>query len=445
VKTHSGKLEYLRKARDLEKRLSVPRALYYQYENLCNQAGQALLQLREYDIRLNTALTKVQNALQAGDAGDLSWGAAQLSELRRSLGGPEGEWTGQQIEEVEKHEAAARIETQKLFASWLCQQKVPNIAQVAGFLRYLDRIANNLDTLGLVEERAALEQHTTNIQDHIVFLDEVRSLQRDIANLTQRNKPNASTSLRDIRSWLEQGKTYKQTLTKARERKVVAAGDTLDAAETQLKRHEAACNDLVKHLRDRALAVYNAEIHSLGDIRNLQAEVITLRQLFAGQEEDLKDCEMVRAQLGDLEADYRRLDRDDLSDPEFDQLLKECITATEDRFGSYEPPLDNDAAYKGLAKTIRVRRQGYARQWIEANVPQPESVANASADQALQIKQRLQGVPKLLNAEQMNNAKAAIAACDKRLDELAVDGLVAKYQVLPQTSKDAFLRRIGVM
>ena len=82
---------------------------------------------------------------------------------------------------------------------------------------------------------------------------------------------------------------------------------------------------------------------------------------------------------------------------------------------------------------------------MQANVPDSDTVQGVSADQALMIKRRLQAAPRLLGKKEASLVSRMIKACEQRLAALEVDGLVARYERLPDGSKRAFLDRIGVL
>lgn len=443
--THQGRLNYRQKARELAERIPAPQSIHYQYDNLRLRTRDSLDQLRDYDTRLNAAFERVEAGVQTGDVGQLSWGAAELARLRATLDAQREEWTEEQIRLVEQHEARARIETQERFARWLARQSAESAAQLSDILRLLRLVAGNLDALGLSEEQAALKAHAEALEEHKSFLERVHRLQSDVVSFTRTNRPNASTDLRTIEAWLGQIAGFEATIGEAQGRQIHVPGHGLEEASAKLARLRQACSRQADEQRERALAVYNAEIRALGDIRDLQSEVTALRQVFAGQERDLGDFEMIRRQLDSLEDDYRKLDSDTLSDSEFEALVSECMAATEAEFGEDEPPLDSEAAYQGIAQTIRARRQQSADTWMRAHVPQKEAVLSADAQRALDIRAGLRSVPRYLNSAQMEVVRQVAEACDRRLDELEIEGLVARYQALPDPGKQAFLARIAAL
>ncbi len=443
--THEGRARYLSQAEELRDRVPVPQALYYQYENLCLKATESRRKLQEYEEELEKGLKKVNKGLNADDVGSLSWGGAILSQLHSKLIAEREKWTDDQVRVVERSAAQARIETQTRFRAWLRRQTVTSASEFAPFEILMALIARNLERLGLLKEKAALEAHLEKLEEHIRFVEDVRQLSEQIDAFARANPLGGSMPLSALEALLREVAAFEQAIEEARQRGVEAVRERLDDAAKVLSGFRRACQDHIARLRERASALYNARIGSLSDIRKLQAEVVALCHLYEGKERDLSDFRMVGRQLDRLEADYRRLDSDELSESDFEALLKECIAATEAEFGEDEPPLDHEAAYEGIAEDIRVRRRQRAHEWMRTYVPDKATVHKADADRALEIRARLQGAPGCLAPDQLKVVSELLKACERRLDELEVEGLVARYRSLPEPSKQEFLKRIGVL
>ncbi|HHX45367.1 MAG TPA: hypothetical protein GX714_15465 [Chloroflexi bacterium] len=443
--THIGRVEYWSKAIKLEERLPVPPALHYLYENLKLKAKEAKQALASFEKTLDDALEKVTTGASRDDVSLISWGAAQLCRLSSSMRVETDSWTAQQVRLVEEHEATARIEVQQRFGSWLSHQRPVNATQLADFRRWMGRVADNLNTLGMEEERAALERRVRQFEEHIGFLTTVAKLRSAAAKLAETSSPDDSTPMRAINARLEDAARIEDEVAAAEERRISAVRGQLAAARGDLERVRLACKRQIERHKARLLAVYNRQVRNLGDLRDFESEVMALRRLFEGEDDDLGDLAMVQRQLALLDVHYRQLDSDMLSGAEFEALLKRCIEETEAEFGDDAPPLDTDMLYSGIAATIKARRRQQADAWISANVPDASSLQNMSADEALKIRRALLATPRLLNDQQALLVRKAIKACDRRLDALEVEGLVARYERLAEESKRAFLERIGVL
>lgn len=445
--THSGKVEYWRRSTELRDRLPLPPALHYLYENLKMKAEAARQALVAFDREVNAALEKVMTGVSRDDVSSIAWGAAQLCRLCGSMRVETGCWTAEQIRLVEEHEAAARIEVQQRFRSWLSRQRPVNArrARMEDFRRRMALVASNLGTLGMDGERGALERRVQQYEEHIDLLVKVASLKADAAKLVEASGPSDATPMRAIHARLEEVARIEHEIAEVEERGAKGVGSHLAAARKDLERARRACEGQIERHNARLLAVYNAEVRDLADVRELEHEVMELRRLFEGQDEDFEDLVMVQRQLALLDGHYRQLDSDMLSGAEFEGLLKRCVEETEAEFGDDAPPLDTDALYAGIAETIKARRRGQADAWLRANVPDMRALQEMSADEALRTKRELLAAPRLLNDEQAGRVRQAIKACDQRLDALEVEGLVARYERLPEAGKRAFLERIGVL
>lgn len=444
-RTFEGRVTLWRKAEALKARVPVPQTFYYQYESYCTNAKEAQAQIHSYNTKLDDAIAKIESGRQSDDIGTLCWGAALLTELRLNIEANADQWTTEQRQMVERHEAPARIEIQQQFASWLLGQKAASLMQLDSFLRRMRHIGDNLSILGMGAEKAALEQHAREVESNIRRVEEANELQAQIASLAQNRKPTPSTTVSEIKALQSDIKSLGELVTKMRQLNLSALRAGLDDAQAKLNYLSQACNRQLGQHKDRILQLYNSEPQSLADIEKLQAEINTLRQLYDGQEQDVRDLDLAQRQLTNLATHYRRLDNDDLSEDEFEALLQQNMTEAAASFGDNDPPLDSETLYEGIAQTIRERRRRDAERWIETHLPRKSEVMTADAPQILAFKQRLQTAPRSLSNEQLDSVRNMIERCDLRLDELEVEGLVAKYEALPEPSRRRFLARIGAM
>lgn len=443
--THSGKIEYLRKARELGRRIQVPQALYYRYQNLSLRADEAVRALRSYEKRLNDAVDRLEAGSEKDDAGLISWAAAELRSFAQTISAEKELWTAAQVAKVEGYAADARIKAQDSFARWLPRQRPEAIVQLPQFSRRMEHIASNLDALDLKEEKAALEDHVSRVREQAEFLGRIHRLGTDIDSLIRTTRIDDTTPMTALKGILEQVDEFEQLLAEARRRNVDMVRGDLQTAATRLSSLRQQCKGQMEKHRSRAAEVYNSTIETLQDIQRLRTEVLVLEQLFAGCNEDVRDFALVLRQLDDVEVQYKQLDSEELSNEEFEALLARYSAWTKAEFGDDEPPLDNDQIYDGIGRTIRAKRTRVAEDWLRANVPGIDAIRSSDGERVVQMKSRLQNPPRLLTAPQRARVKEAIELCEQRLDELEVDGLVARFLALSEVGKRAFLQRVGAL
>ena len=111
-------------------------------------------------------------------------------------------------------------------------------------------------------------------------------------------------------------------------------------------------------------------------------------------------------------------------------------------FDGDDPPLDSEVIYASICESLQAKRSGLAAIWMENHVPPLNSIKTFDASKALQTISSLQKRPKLLSADQVNEVRKVISACEMRIDELEVDGLLAKFQGMSDQNKKAFIEQI---
>lgn len=441
--THTGKVRFLRQSEQLNHEVPVPQALYYWYENLKMQAHASRSALKEFDDALEKALRKVESGAESEDFSILSWGAADLANLYSRVCTQEGQWTEQQLREVEHKLAAARVQVINRFDNWWPHQTANSLAELPRFVTRMGRVAQNLEALGLTTEKRTLERHVESVRTHVEFIGEVQSIVSRISAFVQNGVVNASVPMSSLDQYLVQIGEFTDSLRNLRLRRVTVVARDLDTAEESLRLFRRKCQDQADSHRRRAQAVYDAQIASIDDLYQLRSEVASLIEVFAGRERDLADLRLVQRQLDRIEEHYAQLNNSDaLTDAEFDALVGEIARQTESEFGEDGTPLDNESAYLGIANTIKRRRHAAAANWISTFLPTEEAIQIASAQQVSAWKSRLQSPPGYLSADQALKVKRLLDMCERRLDDLDVEGLIVRFLALSASAKKAFLARL---
>lgn len=140
---------------------------------------------------------------------------------------------------------------------------------------------------------------------------------------------------------------------------------------------------------------------------------------------------------------FRQIDNDDLSEEEFENVCKQCMEENENAFSDDAPPLDNELIYGSIIKMIKTKRERIAADWMKHHVPDLSVIAGFNADKAMECKDTLQRMPRLLSTDQKTQVHKALQACENRLDELEIEGLLVKFQAMSTRNKYAFLKKIS--
>lgn len=441
--THMGKVQFSDKANELKNRIPIPQKLFYKYKLLQENTKKAAWELNRLEQFLNDALDKIETGNVTEDAGLLSWGAAILAEEYHRMMANRDCWTTEQIEEVEKHYTTARLKVKQIFSRWLSNQRVTSIEQLGKFKHRMNvKIGGNLDTIGLDEEIKQLEAHVEEVEKNVQVLTEIRESTEAVKKLIEHNTVSEASTITDLRAWLEQVETLRKNLKAAREKTNIAKNE-IDEAAAKLKQFSQSCREQLQEHYSRAADIYNhRQITCLADITSWKTEVVDLIRIFAGQEKDLEDFNQVMKQLEQFEKQYALLSDENQTDSELDALLKHCQQELAALYPEDQPPLDSELIYKDMMENIKNKRSQIAAEWMERNLPKTEEIRKADAARLLEIKRQLEKMPAVLSVEQRAIIQNEIEACDRRLDELEVDGLLAKFDAFSDKNKTTFLKKL---
>ena len=131
-----------------------------------------------------------------------------------------------------------------------------------------------------------------------------------------------------------------------------------------------------------------------------------------------------------------------LTDDEFEGTLKDCLEETEEYFVDDAPPLDALLIYESIRTKIWGKRQDMAAIWMEQNVPSIKEIRNHDANKVVMVREGLRKRPRVLSSEQVAEVNKVIKACEQRLDELEVEGLLAQFQAMTDENKKSFIQKI---
>lgn len=439
--TYSGKIAFHNKALKMQNTIPIPQPLYYKYDNLANKARVAQAKINDYENTLDDAFNKIHAGSEKSKLNLLAWGAFILKEQLSSMEMENTKWTPAQIQTVQENLASARLKTQQMFPNWYTRQTVRGIENLGEFKRKMFSVGRNLTSLGLDEEQKLLADHVEEVESNVRLIEELKQTASNIKQMVDHSIINDSTTMETLSSWLEQVQVFARGLGDARMKIVVVERDVKDAKK-MLALFQKDCLDQVERNKERLIKIYDIEeISNLGEISSWKQEVTLLIKIFES-DKDNEYLILVQKQLDLLEKHFIVLDDSELDDQQFQRLLQQCEQETRMCFDGDDPPLDSEAIYAGICESLQAKRSGLAAIWMENHVPPLNSIKTFDASKALQTISSLQKRPKLLSADQVNEVRKVISACEWRIDELEVDGLLAKFQGMSDQNKKAFIEKI---
>lgn len=436
-----GKIRFREKANELNARFAVPQVHFWRFTHLSAQADASANALADWSSQLQEALSRVDVGKSKGDVSNLSWGAADLSRLLRKMNAEPRKWETRQILKVERLLSDAVSEIHSRFPEWLPQQVVYSAVHLDAFRRRVKNVASNLEELGMLDEHGQLLEHLTKLEKNILQMEEIRQAASDVDTLISQNTITSITPLDVLERLLEHSSGLDARLSQAAEMGV--AKGLVKSAREKLDGLRKKCREQIQRYQETMSAIYNIQrLDSLGDIEFWRQTVSAMMVVYSGHDQDIEDLKSVQRQIDLLEKHRVLLTNETLSPSEFEQACSECLAQVKAEFGDEAPPLDEDAIYESMIALVKNERERAASDWLRRNLPGVDGIERMDARSVLDIRSRLQSRPRFLSDQQVAEVDAVLEACDKRLDDLEVEGLIARFLALPSRAKRAFIRAI---
>jgi len=437
-----GKVKFMQNAEVLNNRVVVPQQLYHRYALLRKDSEDARFRIKQVQKMINEANDNLVEGYDQNNIKLLTWGAAELKDVLNILESEPEKWGTKNNQKISDEVGKARIKVQKEFSSWLEKQTVNNFNELDKFkFLMLERIGGNLEKLGLVEEYDSLVEHVKVVEENVKFFKAMNKMSQDVNSMIQSNTITASTSIATLNDYLRQADELLDRLEEARYWTHLISTD-VKGNEEKLREFMGKCNKQIEIFKERMMKILDiVSISSQNDIDFWRNEVNTLLLAFDNSGKDLEDLRFVQNYLSMIENHLSKLLDDNLTDT---QLILESKRLKQECYESFDgdPPLDNESIYESMLSSIRNIRINKADKWMHINVPKIEQIKEMDAIGATQIKNQLKNAPNLLSEEQMQTVRAALIASDDRIDELDVEGLVAKFNALSESAKKSFIESI---
>lgn len=435
------RLDYCKKAEELQKRVSIPSTnLNYRYKWLQDKSKTDLISLKEYNDILNNELDKIYDGLEHNDIRKISWGGANLLDFKNKMNKNEDLWTDEQFEEISTQIEKAIQEIKIIFSSWLSALQLPNVESLGKFKDINKKIAMNLEKLGLLEEQKLLNEYVEKVDKKIKIITELNRLTSDIDNMVKTNIITESTPVSALNSFFVQADKFEEDLKGANQKIGLPQADVDKAAKVLADYTHQIQKQLLSY-NERMTELFN--INSLlkkSDLEYWRREIAALIGIYNGQPKDVEDLKQVLKHLDLIESHITKLSDSSLTNEELAATFDSCIQETEKNFYDDAPPLDYENIYDELKKDIVKRREETANQWFKRNVPDINSVPNLAASGIIQLQKALLSSPQpILSESQMKIVKDMLAACEKRLDELELEGLLARFKALSIENMKLFI------
>jgi len=442
--THSANRKYMSDAFKLEKTAPVPQQFRDRYEALKDRTrSYALRELDKFDNTMKEALTNISKGLDSGNVADISQGAVMLADQYERMLEEEECWSEEQFYEIAKHLEDAKSRIKVLFPRWLKGKVVRNAQEIGSYVNHMiDQVGANLGKIGLEEERRELVAHVDEVKRNVRRLEELERATQETQTFLSTASVSPDSRMTDLEEQLKKAEKLRDNLRAARTYAHLASFGS-DQIMAKLEEFIERCNKQIQQHKAGTGDVYNyRKITSLSDIHVWKSEVKRYIDIFAGRERDVEDFRLVLKQLDLFEEHYQRLANMDLAEDELSYIFEQCKTAMKDAFSDDSPPLDSDPIYDDILKIIHEKRHAFAADWMSQVFEDSLDVESLDATGVLELKRQLEKMPPVLSENQAAMVQKKLEACERRLDDLEVEGLLARFYELSEKNRVRFIEEL---
>ena len=443
AQAHVDKLDWSKKALALKQSVNVPGFLFDRYQLLEERTLQAKAALEDWETKCLSLHRDFEDDYERKNAGNLSrWGDG-FAKLHSKMQEHPALWTTKQVESVEPMVEKCRQAVIQFFPTWLEGKDVLDVAKIGDFKHHMSNVKLNLQALKLTAQSQALDAHVEKIVKNIEVRIKWGNAAESARTFLKSNTPNQSTGVSQLNQVIALATTQINSLTEAYGH--VHSQEILDL-RSRVEGLKKTAQTVLKAHTSRAAKIDNKQIEQPEDIDLLLAELRALFSIFDGCQVDLGNFAIYQKWLQRFDADASRMDDSSLTPAAFSKLAKSLAkdakaAQTEDD----ELPWDIEETYETLTMAIQTRRETTAEKWCEEHVPAKKSIADLEAREAQRLLTVLQNSPTFLAKEQIKKVDEALTACEARLNELQVDGLLAKFETLSDDAKREFMKKAEKM
>jgi len=439
AQAHVDKVDWSKKALALKQSVNVPGFLFDRYQLLEERTLLAKTALENWEAKFYRLQQAYDDAYEHKNAGNLSRWGDEVAKLYANMLDNQPSWTDQQIKAVEPMVEKCRQAVIQFFQTWLDKQDVLEIARIGDFKHHMGNVKLNLQSLKLTGQSQALDAHVEKIVKNIEVRIKWGNAAESARTFLNSNTPNQNTGVSQLNQVIALATTQINSLTEAYGH--VHSQEILDL-RTRVEGLKKTAQTVLKAHTSRAAKIDNKQIEQPEDIELLLAELRALFSIFDGCQVDLGNFVIYQKWLQRFDADASRMDDSSLTPAAFSKLAKSLAkdakaAQTEDD----ELPWDIEETYEALMTAIQTRRETTAEKWCEEHVPAKKSTALLEARDAQRLLTVLQNSPAFLAKEQIKKVDEALTACEARLNELQVDGLLAKFETLSDDAKREFMKK----
>ena len=442
--SYYGRSQCLKRAKELQQRIPVPPAFSFRFAHLEEQGLTAQTERKKMMLEKSDSLQKIYQAEDRNNAGDLSWGAAELVKLRNRMKLEGSLWTQHEIADLDHPIETATQTIIQIFPDWISHQYLKSDAPDAvGKFKHVmvQLIGRNLKELGLDEQYQELEDRTTALVRNAETSAEAGQLIRDVRSwLSQHSDALRIIRVAEIRGLMGVGKDYSAKLRGMAQRidmaEIPAVLNEVTDLHSNLRKAES---DITKRF-SRLLQSRVPEGEQLGALTEEIEELITA---FEGCQHDLEDLRIIRRVLQTYQRDYLQLQDDHLNWQEFDSLIEKLRSEAQEAYGDEEIPWEVDEIFSNFHKSISKQRKSASLSWIQNIESEILNLGNMSTSEVSRLHSKAILPPAILTEQHIKRLKKIARKIETHLESLKIEWLIEEFSKLPDLAKKKFMEIVS--
>lgn len=440
--TYVGQIAYYQQSLSLKERIPIPPPLYYRLEGLVNRTKEAQSESKKWRDSIDDQQEYMETAYGKENVGNLTRCGAKLVELKEKMIAKSGAWAKDQYDEIEPLIQDCRQASIQFFDNWLKKQVVIDPKVISKFEHDMLRlVGGNLQKMELNDEYRKLEEHVDRVKSEVERRAHVKVIVDEVKVFVNNNRISTASRVKELKNHLENIRELSSALKDARN--IDPDLPQISVAENLLHNFKKNCDEQLKTHNERAGSVWDTTINTVKDIQEILQEVRNLIAIYDEDEKNLPDFQLMVKFLNIFEDHYKKLTLLDLTKEDIEERCRVFVEQVEEALSEDdEIPWDISETYRCLIDSIQEQRRGNTKLWLDKHLTSIEQIRKMDVREANQLRIILLSPPVFTNEAESKRLSSTLDACQQRLNDLDVDGLLERFRTLSKVAQKDFLEKV---
>jgi len=434
--THAGKIAFLSEANSLCKRIPIPSGILQErLRRLTADADKSRAEQEAFESFMAKEDHYFQKALASKDVGNLSRVGSDMRGKLEGLRSESHKWDPRQIKLLsEVIDRVAQL-VMAHFHGWLQQENCTEPTALAAWRHKMGLIVDNLKSLHLDDLARELTEHIQMVADKIEEEQKIRYEREEVMAFLGARQLSRQTRVADLCTWRDESQQHLVTLVKARTPKTKT---TIDSIMREVEAFNSRCKDQIEACKERLTKLFDRKFSNIQELTLVQVEVKELSDLFAGRDGDSEDLSNMQAQLRDFNNCLSTWGDLSIDNETLRTMVSKKIMEIESDDGDL--PWDSESIYRSILENLLAERKRKSEDWLERLQASSAKVKTMKADECASLLNSIATIPAYADPSHVAVAKSIQKKAEKRIDDLAVEGMLARFRRLSKTLQEEFLK-----